>query len=199
MDLFRENPCQLLPYDGSAMLHFDVWESADSVRLQSQLRDEIRWEQVRVNVFNRMVDQPRLTAWYGDEGKTYSYSGTFLTPMPWTETLATMRETVARISGSMFNSVLANLYRDGNDGVGWHADNERELGTNPVIASVSLGATRRFDLKHRDTGELVRVDLPDGSLLVMSGETQHKWVHRIAKTKKMCGERINLTFREIHV
>ena len=199
MDLFRENPCQLLPYDGSAMLHFDVWESADSARLQSQLRDEIRWEQVRVNVFNRMVDQPRLTAWYGDEGKTYSYSGTFLTPMPWTETLATMRETVARISGSMFNSVLANLYRDGNDGVGWHADNERELGTNPVIASVSLGATRRFDLKHRDTGELVRVDLPDGSLLVMSGETQHKWVHRIAKTKKMCGERINLTFREIHV
>ena len=199
MDLFRENPCQLLPYDGSAMLHFDVWESADSVRLQSQLRDEIRWEQVRVNVFNRMVDQPRLTAWYGDEGKTYSYSGTFLTPIPWTETLANMRETVARVSGSMFNSVLANLYRDGNDGVGWHADNERELGTNPVIASVSLGATRRFDLKHRDTGELVRVDLPAGSLLVMSGETQHKWVHRIAKTKKMCGERINLTFREIHV
>lgn len=199
MDLFRENPCQLLPYDGSAMLHLDVWESADAARIQGRLRDEIQWEQVRVNVFNRMVDQPRLTAWYGDAGKTYSYSGTRLTPTPWTDTLSTLRDEVARIADARFNSVLANLYRDGNDGVGWHADNERELGTNPVIASVSLGATRRFDLKHRDTGELVRVDLPAGSLLVMSGQSQHKWVHRIAKTKKLCGERINLTFREIHV
>ena len=199
MDLFRENPCQLLPYDGSAMLHLDVWESADAARLQGRLRDEIHWEQVRVNVFNRMVDQLRLTAWYGDDGKTYSYSGTHLTPTPWTDTLSTLRDEVAVIADARFNSVLANLYRDGNDGVGWHADNERELGTNPVIASVSLGATRRFDLKHRDTGELVRVDLPTGSLLVMSGESQHKWVHRIAKTKKTCGERINLTFREIHV
>lgn len=199
MDLFRENPCQLLPYDGSAMLHLDVWESADAARLQGRLRDEIQWEQVRVNVFNRMVDQPRLTAWYGDDGKTYSYSGTRLTPTPWTDTLSTLRDEVARIADARLNSVLANLYRDGNDGVGWHADNERELGTNPVIASVSLGATRRFDLKHRDTGELVRVDLPTGSLLVMSGESQHKWVHRIAKTKKPCGERINLTFREIRV
>ena len=143
---------------------------------------------------------PRLNAWYGDPGCRYGYSGTRFEPLPWTETLTDIKERLTATLGVAFNSMLANRYRDGRDSVAWHSDDEPELGRNPVIASVSLGATRRFTLKHKSRRDIrpLAVDLTHGSLLVMSGPTQHQWLHQIAKTTRIVGERINLTFRYIY-
>jgi len=141
---------------------------------------------------------PRLIAWYGEPEAVYTYSGVRHVPMPFTPELAVIRARIEELSGAPFNSALANLYRDGRDGMGWHADNEAELGRNPVIASVSLGATRRFTLRHRRRKGLTEaLDLEPGSLLVMEGETQHHWLHALPKTTRPVGERINLTYRLI--
>lgn len=162
---------------------------------------EVDWRQETVKLFGRAHLQPRLTAWYGDG--TYRYSGVNLTPRPWTPALSALKalaEHTAAAAGvpAAFNSVLLNLYRDGNDGVGWHADNEPSLGRNPVIASLSLGATRRFHLRHRDDAtEKTSIDLCAGDILIMAGPTQHYWQHRLAKTRRDTGPRVNLTFREI--
>ena len=142
--------------------------------------------------------QPRLVAWFGDPGAAYTYSGLQLVPEPWSERLGSLRARTEGAAGHPFNSVLCNLYRDGNDSMGLHADAEPELGPNPVIASVSLGATRRFVLRHaKDRGERLDLDLAGGSLLVMSGTTQHFWRHGVPKQKKITDSRINLTFRRI--
>jgi alkylated DNA repair dioxygenase AlkB len=149
-------------------------------------------------VFGRWVQQPRLTAWFGDSDEPYHYSGNSLQAHPWTPDLLSIRGISEQLAGSSFNSALANLYRNGSDSIAWHADDEPELGTDPVIASVNLGQERRFDLRHRDTGETVKVPLPHGSVLVMSGPTQHHWLHQVAKSAKPLAPRINLTFRMIH-
>jgi alkylated DNA repair dioxygenase AlkB len=188
----------LLPYDGHAVLHTGALASDRAVELFDALTNDLAWANHRVFVFGRWVDQPRLTCWYGDPGFPYRYSGSELQPHPWTPELTELRLLCERLADTRFNSVLANLYRNGSDGVAWHADNEPELGLDPVIASVSLGHERRFDLRHRVTGETVRVPLPAGSVLVMSGATQHHWIHQIAKTAKPIGPRLNLTFRLIH-
>ncbi len=141
---------------------------------------------------------PRLTAWYGDEGKSYTYSGIEQHPDPWTPTLKLIKSKVEEILEVTFNTVLLNLYRDGKDSVSWHSDDELELGENPIIASVSFGAVRRFSLKHKISKDYkIDLDLPNGSLLLMKGETQHFWQHQIAKTSKSVQPRINLTFRMI--
>lgn len=143
--------------------------------------------------------QPRLTAWYGDAGKDYSYSGITMQPLAWTDTLMAIKQSADKVAGVSFNSALLNLYRDGKDSMGWHRDNEKELGTNPVIASVSFGAPRRFLLRHYTDKKLVReIVLTHGSLLLMRGETQHYWEHSIPKTAKPAGSRINITFRIVH-
>jgi len=187
----------LLPYDGEVALFTNALRDPDSRLIE--LIEGLAWSQQQIVVFNRLHNEPRLSAWYGDPDCSYSYSGIKLNPTPWVEPLLTIKTACEELSGTGFNSVLANLYRDGNDSMGWHADNEPELGPNPTIASVSFGAERRFDLRHRITNERVRIALPHGSILMMAGETQSHWVHSIAKTKKVHKPRVNLTYRMIQI
>lgn len=156
------------------------------------------WQQDKIKVFGKTYDQPRLTALYGNNGKSYSYSNITMQPHPFSKPLITLLQKVVNLSAHEFTTCLLNLYRDGNDSNGWHADNEKELGINPVIASISLGQERMFHLKHRKDKSLKeKLLLEHGSLLLMQGETQHHWLHQIPKTKKPLTPRINLTFRRI--
>ena len=163
------------------------------------LSKEIAWRQDTIQMYGKPVVIPRLNAWYGDPDAGYSYSGLELAPLPWTTTLQAIREAVEGYTGERFNSVLANLYRDGNDSVAWHSDDEFELGEQPLIASVSFGATRRFSLRHRRRRELatLNLELDSGSLLIMAGATQAHWYHCVPKQKGVTEGRINLTFRQI--
>jgi len=184
--------------DGAARLWPAAFPPQQAWSVFEQLRREIDWQQEEILIFGQRRPVPRLVAWHGDAGAHYSYSGTDHRPAPWTPLLCELRARVADLAGTDFNAVLLNRYRDGADGMGWHADDEPELGRNPVIASVSLGATRRFVLRHRRRREL-RLDLPlpHGSVLVMSGATQHHWRHALPKSRRPVGERINLTFRRV--
>ena len=142
------------------------------------------------------IPQPRLIAWHGDPEASYSYSGLTVQPTPWTTLLTSLKAKVEEVvPGFPFNSVLLNLYRNGKDSIAWHSDDEPELGENPTMASVSLGAVRKFSLKHKVTKEVHDINLASGSLLVMAGRTQTYWMHQVPKTKRPVGERINLTFR----
>ena len=162
------------------------------------LRAAIPWTQGAIRMFGRTIPEPRLSCWMGDPGARYRYSGRDLTPLPWAPAVAAIRAAVERAADAPFNSVLANLYRGGDDAMGWHADDEPELGEAPVIASVSLGAARRFCLKHkRIKGRRLELSLGGGSLLVMRGATQACWLHSVPRTKRPVGPRINLTFRQI--
>ncbi len=164
------------------------------------LIDDLAWSQRSIRMFGREIPQPRLTAFYGAHAMAYRYSGLTWHAEPWAGGLAALADAVAKAAGCAFNSVLCNLYRDGQDSMGWHADDEPELGVNPVIASVSFGQSRRFDLKPKvkNSAESVRLTLGHGSVLIMGGDTQHHWVHQIPKTRQDCEPRINLTFRWIH-
>lgn len=162
------------------------------------LRAEVPFASKQIKIFGRSVDQPRLTAWIGDESAVYTYSGVRNEPVPWPPELGALRERVSAAAEVSFNSVLCNLYRDGHDSMGMHSDSERELGQNPVIASVSLGAVRRFQLRHRkQKGVGLDVELPDGSLLIMRGALQHHYRHGVPKQPQILSPRINLTFRKI--
>lgn len=181
-----------------ARLDFDPrWLTAmDADALFARLRADIAWATHRIRLFGREVDSPRLSCWIGDPGTAYTYSGTRFEPHPWPAALLALRERLQHDVGVPFNSVLANLYRGGRDSMGWHSDDERELGVEPVIASLSLGAARRFVLRHRrDPDSKLALDLPHGSLLLMGGQTQSHWRHALPRTAKPVGERINLTFR----
>ena len=160
------------------------------------LIETVPWSVHRLRLFGREIDSPRLSCWMGDEGASYRYSGTRFTPHPWLPALAAVRARLDREFDAGFNSVLANLYRDGRDAMGWHADAERELGPEPVIASLSLGAPRRFVLRHRARGLRHELVLEPGSLLLMRGRTQAHWQHALPRAKD-AAPRINLTFRRI--
>lgn len=188
---------ELLHGESSAVLHRGALSPDQAEVCFQRLYNDVPWERRTVKVFGREVEQPRLVAWFGDAGKPYRYSGLLLQPIPWTEPLLNLRGICEELAGARFNSVLANLYRDGQDSVSWHSDDEPELGLRPVIASLSLGEPRRFDLRHRETGETVKAELPPGSVLVMSGATQQDWKHQVAKSARAHGMRINLTFRRI--
>ena len=184
--------------DAEVYLANGFFSPAESDKLLADLIANIAWEQKAINIMGKQVMQPRLIAWYGDAGKSYRYSGLTVHPLPWTPVLLDMKARVEAAANVTFNTVLLNLYRDGQDSVGWHSDDEPELGTNPVIASVSLGAARTFQFKHKQNPDLKQsVELTHGSLLLMRGTTQHYWKHQIPKTKKPLGARINLTFRVI--
>lgn len=188
-----------LPLPG-ADLRYDAAfvPAAERAPLFAALQREIPWEVHRIRIFGREVDSPRRSCWIGDPDAAYTYSGTRFAPHPWTPTLAALRERVGRACGARFDSVLANLYRDGRDHMGWHSDDEPELGPAPVIASLSLGGVRRFRLKpRRGEGEALALDLADGSLLVMAGDTQRNWRHALPRTARVVAPRINLTFRRI--
>lgn len=185
--------------DGRVMLYHNFFDALESDRFFGELLENISWQQDKIKIFGKEVDLPRLTAWYGDEGKSYKYSGITMTPNAWISSLLLIKKEIEEVAELDFNSVLANLYRDGKDYVSWHSDDEPELGTNPTIASLSLGDTRRFLLRHKSNKDLetIEITLTNGSLLIMQGSTQHYWKHQVPKTAKAKTERINLTFRVI--
>jgi alkylated DNA repair dioxygenase AlkB len=164
----------------------------------ARLHAEIPWQQHRLRILGREVDSPRLACWIGDADAVYTYSGTRFEPKAWTPALIGLRDTLTHLCGEVYNSVLCNLYRNGRDAMGWHSDNERELGPAPKIASLSFGATRRFRLRHRHDRSLrLDIDLQPGSLLLMAGATQANYQHDLPRTAQNVGPRINLTFRRI--
>ncbi|HWB50407.1 MAG TPA: alpha-ketoglutarate-dependent dioxygenase AlkB [Stellaceae bacterium] len=189
-----------LAIQDAEVLYLDRLPLAPSAgRVLARLIAEVPWRCEAVVMWGRRVPQPRLTAWYGDPGRRYAYSGLQLEPLPWTPLLADLKTRVEAVVGAGFNSVLLNYYRDHRDSIGFHSDNEPELGERPVIASLSLGAERVFVLKHKTSKRVPPVVLPlaSGSLLLMKGDTQRHWRHGIAKESRPCGPRVNLTFRQI--
>ena len=184
--------------DAKLTLYRRVWSREASSVLFAGLLADTAWEQHELKLFGRCVKAPRLSAWYGDRGAAYAYSGVRLTPREWTASLLAVKNTVETLCRQTFNSVLLNCYRNGDDSMGWHSDDEPELGPEPVIASVSLGAQRALRLRHkRDRRHTHRLLLPDASLLLMQGATQSCWQHSLPKTRSRCGQRINLTFRTV--
>ncbi len=173
-------------------------DSAQADQLFNVLYQQLDWTQQHIKVYGKEYAVPRLSAWYADAGRCYEYSGLRMKGLPWTSALKEIKAQVEDYCQQYFNSMLANLYRDGADAVGWHADDEDELGKNPFIASLSLGQPRHFQLKHRRDKRLTKSFLlPHGSLLIMQGETQHHWLHQIPKSRKAMLPRINLSFRQL--
>jgi alkylated DNA repair dioxygenase AlkB len=188
-DLFNDAPTPDVAW-------FPDWLAPDTAAtLLARIVDEVAWQQDSMFTPAGRVPLPRLTAWQGEPDAVYVYSGIRNVPSPWTPAVAELKAAVEATCGAPFNSVLLNRYRSGADSMGWHADHEPELGKEPVIASVSLGATRRFDLQHNKTHVVESYQLRGGSLLVMRGRTQAEWRHRVPKELKVQGERVNLTFR----
>lgn len=161
------------------------------------LKTELPWRQDAIRMFGKTINIPRLQSWHGDPECVYTYSNLTLQPLPWSHSLTALKKRCEQLSQSAFNSVLANWYRDGNDSMSFHADDEPELGINPVIASVTLGEARPFVFKHKETKATYTQHLAHGSILIMAGATQSHYLHGIAKTKKPIGGRINLTFRHL--
>lgn len=188
-----------LDLPGAELRWYPEWlDPAVAAALCAQLLHEVPWEVHRIRLFGKLVDSPRLSCWIGDADASYRYSGTRFAPHPWPAALLPLRARLAAETGVAFNSVLANRYRDGRDAMGWHSDDERELGAEPLVASLSLGGERRFDLRRKGHTRIEHsLQLAHGSLLVMSGQTQHHWQHQVAKTRKPCAPRLNLTFRLI--
>jgi alkylated DNA repair dioxygenase AlkB len=202
LDLFSQTAFDRLPIadaDIRFMHHLFAPQEADGIF--EALLHSIVWRQDEITIYGKKVLQPRLTAWYGDSDTYYQYSGLPLTPNPWTDLLLSLKARVEDVTDTRYNSVLLNLYRDGKDSVGWHSDNETELGREPVIASVSLGQTRMFQLKPKNQPGAIttRIELTHGSLLVMRGATQRNFVHAVMKSSKVDRPRINLTFRTIAI
>jgi alkylated DNA repair dioxygenase AlkB len=173
------------------------FSKSESDEFLKDLRSKILWKQESMNMYGKKINFPRLTAWYGENDKPYSFSGITLRPHPWNKTLMEIKNRIEPKAKVNFNSVLLNLYRDGNDSISWHTDAEKELGKNPVIGSVNFGATRNFQMRHFETKEKIEIELTHGSLLIMQGELQHFWQHQVPKTSRKVDERINLTFRVI--
>jgi alkylated DNA repair dioxygenase AlkB len=196
--LFQSEPITLNLPDAEIIYYPHFFDKKEADTLFTQLVNDIPWQQDEIRVFGKVHPQPRLTALFGNEGKSYSYSNIKMQPHPWNPLLQKIKLSVENVSETNFTTVLLNLYRDGKDSNGWHADNEKELGSNPIIASVSFGTERIFQLKHNTIPGLKQnILLEHGSLLLMKGTTQHFWKHQIPKTSKIIGSRINLTFRVI--
>ena len=183
--------------NGEFLFYPNFFTKSESDIFFQKLKSEIEWKQESMNIYGKKINFPRLTAWYGDNDKPYSFSGITLSPKVWNEELVSIKSKIEPIAKVDFNSVLLNRYRDGNDSISWHTDAEKELGINPVIASVNFGATRKFQLRHIKTKEKLEIELTPGSLLIMQGELQHFWQHQVPKTSQKVDERINLTFRVI--
>jgi alkylated DNA repair dioxygenase AlkB len=190
---FRLLLINLLPHQGEVFLIPNAFPN----NFYQKLEDSLYWETSEIKLFGKSIKVPRLTAFYGAPNITYSYSGLKHTALPWTQELKEIKQLVDAITKTSFNVVLANYYRTGQDSMGWHRDNEKELGLRPTIASVSFGATRIFKLRNRVTKEIVSIPLENNSLLIMKGNTQTYWEHCLPKTTKKVGGRINLTFRNI--
>ena len=188
IEIIKTNKCQVILFDQvikGTKTYFD------------SILKRTKWRKDEITLFGKTMPIPRQQAWYGDPGMTYTYSKIILSPENWYPEMLDLKKIAEQYAKTTFNSVLVNYYETGKDYSAWHADNEKELGKNPLIASISLGATRNFQLRQITTKETYKVDLKDGSLLIMAGETQHHYKHQLAKTAKDVGPRINLTFRKI--
>ena len=200
MDLFSKEKTILKLPNAEVIYIPNFYTSEKATEIFKTLKETTEWQQDDIIVFGKTYKQPRLTALYANNNLPYSYSNITMFPKTYTKALLNIKYDVEAIAKHYFTTVLLNLYRDGNDSNGWHADNEKELGKNPVIASLSFGASRMFHFKHRAMkDEKHKILLEHGSLLIMKGEMQHYWLHQIPKTKKEIGERINLTFRTIEI
>jgi alkylated DNA repair dioxygenase AlkB len=189
----------LLPKDGEVYFYPDCFTKEERVSLFEELKTTVRWKQEPIKIFGREIMQPRLTAWYGDNDKPYSYSGITMQPEPWTPALELIKNRIEELSGTRYTSALLNYYRNQQDSMGWHRDNEKELGPNPVIGSVSFGEAREFQFRHYFEKTLKKsLLLTDGSFLLMKGSTQHYWEHALPKRSRVLAGRINLTFRKIY-
>jgi len=194
----NDKPEILIKEDGDALYYKYFFNLEESETFLNKLYKETDWKEEEIKMFGNKVKIPRLTAWYGDPNSNYAYSGIKMNPNPWTDTLKEIKKRIEDKSKISFNSVLLNLYRDGNDSISWHSDNEPELGKEPIVGSVSFGEVRKFHLKHKTKNiETIRIDLDNGSFLLMKGKTQQYWKHQIPKTTKKLNHRINLTFRVI--
>jgi alkylated DNA repair dioxygenase AlkB len=190
------NVVNLLPCDGETIYYGKILSDEYSLYYFDSLMRNINWKHDEAVIFGKHITTKRKVAWYGEAGFEYTYSNTTKIANAWTPELLELKHLVEKISNTTFNSCLLNLYHNGDEGVSWHADNEKALGKNTVIASVSFGAERKFALKHKITKETFSQVLENGSMLVMKGETQQHWLHSLPKTKKVNTPRINLTFRK---
>ena len=196
--LFSKEPLHFPLPDADIAYYPNFFDSNRANELFEKLKNEIPWQQDNITVFGKTHPQPRLTSLFGNEGKPYNYSNIVMQPNAWNPLVLFIKNEIEEICNENFTTVLLNYYRDGKDSNGWHADNEKELGRNPVIASVSFGAERFFHLQHNTIkDQKLKINLEHGSLLIMKGTTQHFWKHQIPKTAKEIGPRINLTFRII--
>jgi alkylated DNA repair dioxygenase AlkB len=196
--LFHEDDiCNLLPNDGTVYYYGKILNSKCASRIFDLLMKNILWKNDEVIIFGKRIITKRKAAWYGDSDYLYTYSNSTKQALPWTEELSWLRQIIKELIGTKFNSCLLNLYHNGNEGMGWHSDDEKSLGKNNTIASLSLGAERKFLFKHKQTKQIVSLLLEHGSLLVMKGATQSNWLHSLPKSKDVIDSRINLTFRTI--
>jgi alkylated DNA repair dioxygenase AlkB len=199
LDLFENgDPQGLLPPGKSSAIYLPSFLDDDEATIIfEKLNSETQWLQPDIKMFGKKSKLPREVSWVADAENTYRYSGITSTPQPWTQLLEQLRLRISEAAGTAFNSVLLNRYRDGNDTVAWHSDDEPELGFMPTIASLSLGADRRFQLRSKETRETIEKRLAHGSLLIMSGDCQKDWIHQIPRERRVLSPRINLTFRQV--
>ena len=200
MDLFEQSlaePINILPNDGEVNYHGEIMSLDESEFYFRVLLSEIDWRCDQAIIFGKHIETKRKVAWYAEQAFTYTYSNITKSALPWTKNLHELKTIVEQHTNETYNSCLLNLYHSGEEGMAWHSDGETDLKKNGAIASLSLGATRKFAFKHKQSKEVVSLNLKAGSLLVMKGITQKHWLHRLPPTKKVQAARINLTFRTI--
>jgi len=185
-------------HDGELCFYQNFLTTVEANNLLNVFLNDLDWAEESINMFGKSILVPRLVCWYGHKKAIYRYSGVKHTPLPWTKSLSELKGKVEAVTQQTFNSVLGNLYRNESDSMGWHSDNEKELGNEPFIASLSLGEERIFKIKHKSTKQQLNISLPSGSLVTMSGSFQHYWQHSIPKSTAPKKPRINLTFRYVH-
>ena len=201
MDLFEQalaEPINILPQDGEVNYYGEVMSLAESDFYFNVLLTEVDWRCDQAVIFGKRIETKRKVAWYADQPFSYTYSNITKCALPWTQNLQALKAIVEQKTGETYNSCLLNLYHNGSEGMAWHSDGEQDLKKNGAIASLSFGAERKFAFKHKQSKEVTSLELKAGSLLVMKGETQQYWLHRLPPTKKVQDARINLTFRTIN-
>lgn len=201
MDLFEQalaEPINILPQDGEVNYYGEVMSQSESDCYFNLLLTEVDWRCDQAVIFGKHIETKRKVAWYADQPFSYTYSNITKCALPWTQNLQALKAIVEEKTEETYNSCLLNLYHNGSEGMAWHSDGEKDLKKNSAIASLSFGAERKFSFKHKQSKEVMSLELKAGSLLVMKGETQHHWLHRLPPTKKVHDARINLTFRTIN-
>lgn len=198
MDLFNQNSeHNILPCDGEAIYYGPIFSVAENQHYFNELLNNIDWRNDEATIFGKLIITKRKVAWYADNPFEYTYSNRTKVALPWTEELLKLKAIVEKNSNETYNSCLLNLYHSGDEGMAWHSDGETDLKRNGAIGSLTFGAERKFAFKHKESKQTVSLILEKGSLLVMKGETQTHWLHRLPTTTKVKSPRINLTFRTI--